>query len=136
MMRYLQKIVYEEDKNQFLQMVTAFQLEYADQSKFMDYFIRSWCAEDKMKVWSRSFKDRQYSHMLTNNYIESWHNQLKTVFLGRVRNKRLDKLVSVLVNDVEYYLNQEFERVVQGNGAMSPFFKQQRLRELEAEEVD
>ncbi|KAG1452047.1 hypothetical protein G6F57_016016 [Rhizopus arrhizus] len=94
------------------------------------------CTEDKVKVWSRSFKDRQYSHMLTNNYIESWHNQLKTVFLGRVRNKRLDKLVFVLVKDVDYYLNQEFERVVQGNGAMSPFFKQQRLRELEAEEVD
>ncbi|KAG1519856.1 hypothetical protein G6F52_008218 [Rhizopus delemar] len=94
------------------------------------------CTEDKVKVWSRSFKDRQYSHMPTNNYIEPWHSQLKTVFLGRVRNKRLDKLVFVLVNDVEYYLNQEFERVVQGNDAMSPFFKQQRLRELEAEEVD
>ncbi|KAG1562966.1 hypothetical protein G6F47_000554 [Rhizopus delemar] len=120
----------------FLQMITAFQLDYGDQSKFMDYFTRNWYTKDKMKVWSRSFKGRQYSHMLTNNYIESWHNQLKTMFLGRVRNKRLDKLVFVLVNDVEYYLNQEFERVVQGNGTMSPFFKQQRLRELEAEEVD
>ncbi|KAG1543115.1 hypothetical protein G6F47_011492 [Rhizopus delemar] len=49
MMRYLQKIVYEEDKDQFLQMVTAFQLVYADQSKFMDYFTRNWCTEDKMK---------------------------------------------------------------------------------------
>ncbi|KAG1017115.1 hypothetical protein G6F43_014440 [Rhizopus delemar] len=68
MMRYLQKIVYEEDKDQFLQMVTAFQLEYADRSKFMDYFTGSWCTEDKMKVWSRSFKGRQYSHMLTNYY--------------------------------------------------------------------
>ncbi|KAG1056753.1 hypothetical protein G6F43_001373 [Rhizopus delemar] len=84
MMRCLQKIVYEEDKDQFLQMVTSFQLEYAD----------------------------------------------------RIRNKRLDKLVFVLVNDVEYYPNQEFERVVQENGAMSPFFKQQRWRKLEAEEVD
>jgi hypothetical protein len=61
--------------------------------------------------------------MITNNFIESWHNQLKTVFLGRVRNK----LTFVLVNDVEYYLM----RVFQGNGAMSSFFKQQRLRELE-----
>ncbi|EIE76945.1 hypothetical protein RO3G_01649 [Rhizopus delemar RA 99-880] len=30
MMRCLQKIVYEEDKDQFLQMITAFELEYAD----------------------------------------------------------------------------------------------------------
>ncbi|KAI8379048.1 hypothetical protein BD560DRAFT_432599 [Blakeslea trispora] len=74
--------------------------------------------------------------MLTNNYIESWHNQLKIIFLGRVQNKRLDKLTFVLVNDVEYYLGQEFERVVQGNGAMSPFFEQQRIRKLVAEEVD
>ncbi|KAG2192873.1 hypothetical protein INT47_006045 [Mucor saturninus] len=57
-----------------------------------------------------------------------------TWFLGRVRNKRLDKLVFVLVNDVEYYLLQEFERAIQGNGALSPFFKQQRIRELEAED--
>ncbi|OBZ81889.1 hypothetical protein A0J61_10062, partial [Choanephora cucurbitarum] len=35
-----------------------------------------------------------------------------------------------------YYLSQEFERVVQGNGAMLPFFKQQRIRELAAEEVN
>ncbi|KAG1504538.1 hypothetical protein G6F52_012175 [Rhizopus delemar] len=109
MMRYLQKIVYEEGKDQFLQMVTAFQLKYADQSKFMDYFTRSWCTEDKMKVWSRSFKDRQYSHMLTNNYIESWHNQLKTVFLGRSGPRKWRNVT---------------------------FFKQQRLRELEAEEAD
>lgn len=136
MMSYLQSIVYEEDLDQFHQKVIGFQEEYADQTKFMDYFVKNWCTEDKFKVWSRSYKDIQFSHMLTNNFIESWHNQLKTVFLGRVRNKRLDKLVFVLVNDVEYYLLQEFERVIQGNGAMSPFFKQQRIRELEAEEVD
>lgn len=65
--------------------------------------------------------------MLTNNYIESWHSQLKTIFLGRARNKRLDKLTFVLVNDVEYYLTQEFERVLQDNDAMCGFFKQQRF---------
>lgn len=136
MTNFLQTIVYEEDLDQFHHKIVAFQEEYADQVKFMDYFVKNWCTEDRFKVWSRSYKERQFSHMLTNNYIESWHNQLKNVFLGRVRNKRLDKLVFVLVNDVEYYLTQEFERVLQGNGAMSPFFKQQRIREMEAEEVD
>ncbi|KAG1048415.1 hypothetical protein G6F43_009191 [Rhizopus delemar] len=134
--KHLASVSVPEDKDQFLQMVTVFQLEYAHQSKLMDYFTRNWCIEDKMKVWSRSFKNRRNSRMLTNNYIESWHNQLKTAFLGRVRNKRLDKLVFVLVNDIEYYFSQEFERAVQGNGAMSPFFKQQKLHVLEAEEVD
>ncbi|KAG2193588.1 hypothetical protein INT47_007391 [Mucor saturninus] len=108
MMSYLQRIVYEEDLDQFHQKIVGFQEEYAEQTKFMDYFVKNWCTEDKFK----------------------------TVFLGRVRNKRLDKLVFVFVNDVEYYLLQEFERVIQGNGAMSLFFKQQRIRELEAEEID
>ncbi|KAI7869413.1 uncharacterized protein EV154DRAFT_571192 [Mucor mucedo] len=134
MRSYLQRIVYEEDLDQSHQRIIGFQEEYADQTKFMVYFVKNWCTEDKFKVWSRSYKDIQFSHMLTNNFIESCHNQLKTVFLGRVRNKRLDKLVFVLVNDVEHYLLQEFERVIQGNGAMSPFFKQQRIRELEAED--
>ena len=136
MMSSLQKIVYEEDLDTFHQRIVSFQEEFADQEKFMDYFVKNWCTEEKFQIWSRSYKDRQYSHMLTNNFIESWHNQLKTVFLGRARNKRMDKLTFVLVNDVEYYLTQEFERVLQGNGAMSAFIKQQRIREMEAEEVD
>ncbi|KAI8379066.1 uncharacterized protein BYT42DRAFT_495541, partial [Radiomyces spectabilis] len=47
-----------------------------------------------------------FTDMETSNYIESWHNQLKTtylqsfIFLKADRNRRLDRLVYILVNDV------------------------------------
>ncbi|OAD72400.1 hypothetical protein PHYBLDRAFT_65555 [Phycomyces blakesleeanus NRRL 1555(-)] len=62
--------------------------------------------------------------------------KLKTVFMKRSRNKRLDKLVFILVHDAEYYLTQEYKRVMSNNRAMSSFTRQQRIREIEAEEVD
>lgn len=37
---------------------------------------------------------------------------------------------------MEYYLNQNFEQVLQDHGAMSRFFKQRQLREMEAEEIE
>jgi hypothetical protein len=132
----LKKILYEENIDEFHHKIVAFQEEYSDQEKFMDYFDKHWCNENQFQIWSRSYHCRQFSHMLTNNFIESWHNQLKTIFMRRSRNKSLDKLVFILVNDVEYYLNQEFERVLSNNGAMSAFTKQQRVRQMEAEEID
>ncbi|OAD79041.1 hypothetical protein PHYBLDRAFT_62194 [Phycomyces blakesleeanus NRRL 1555(-)] len=58
------------------------------------------------------------------------------MFMKRSRNKRLDKLIFIWIHDVEYYLTQEYERVMSNNGAMSSFTRQQRIREMEAEEVD
>ncbi|OAD68579.1 hypothetical protein PHYBLDRAFT_73743 [Phycomyces blakesleeanus NRRL 1555(-)] len=136
MMRYLQDIVYEDDLDQFRQKLVEFKSEFSDQELFLDYFEKNWCTEKKFKIWSHAYHECQFSHMLTNNYIELWHNQLKTVFMKRSRNKRLDKLVFILVHDVEYYLTQEYERVMSNNRTMSSFTRQQRIREIEAEEVD
>ncbi|OAD77053.1 hypothetical protein PHYBLDRAFT_68138 [Phycomyces blakesleeanus NRRL 1555(-)] len=136
MMKSLQEIIYEEDIDEFHHKIVQFKEEFDDQESFLDYFERNWCTEAKFKIWSRAYHERQFSHMLTNNYIESWHNQLKTVFMKRSRNKRLDKHVFVLVHDVEYYLTQEYERIMSNNGPMSSFTRQQRICEMEAEEVD
>ena len=40
------------------------------------------------------------TNMETNNYIENWYNQLKTNYLQRNRNRRLDRLIFILVDDV------------------------------------
>ncbi|OAD78862.1 hypothetical protein PHYBLDRAFT_140913 [Phycomyces blakesleeanus NRRL 1555(-)] len=86
--------------------------------------IKNWCTENKFKLWSRAYFECQFSHMFTNNYIESWHNQLKTVFMKRFRNKRLDKLIFIFVHNVEYYLSQKYDRVMSNNEAMSAFTRE------------
>ncbi|KIJ25084.1 hypothetical protein M422DRAFT_193889, partial [Sphaerobolus stellatus SS14] len=37
----------------------------------------------------------------TNNYIESWHSNLKANYLGRGRKHRLDYMIRILTQDVE-----------------------------------
>jgi hypothetical protein len=71
----------------------------------------------------------------TNNYIESWYNQLKTSYLQRIRNRRVDKLVYILVNDVEEGFLSNIGRIRMNIGRMGPEAREVRRRELEAEEV-
>ena len=73
--------------------------------------------------------------MFTNNYIESWHNQLKTVYFSRRRINRLDHLTFVLVNDVEFHFAEERERIMFNNGRMGPEQNEQAKRSFFVREV-
>ena len=72
--------------------------------------------------------------METNNYVENWHNQLKTSYLQRRRNRRVDRLMYILVNDVEEDFISNINRIRMNVGRMRPEAREAR-RELEAEEV-
>ena len=72
--RALSKIVYENDLETFHQKINQFIVDYAAHGELINYLRRNWFREDVMKVWSRAYHGNQFSHMLTNNYIESWHN--------------------------------------------------------------
>ncbi|CEG70857.1 hypothetical protein RMATCC62417_06678 [Rhizopus microsporus] len=73
--------------------------------------------------------------MKTNNYVESWHNQVKTSYLQRRRNRRVGRLVCILINDVEEDFISNINRIRMNVGRMGPEAREARRRELEAEEV-
>ncbi|KAG1170381.1 hypothetical protein G6F70_001459 [Rhizopus microsporus] len=50
--------------------------------------------------WTRAYQIQILTNVETNNYIESWHDQLKTNYLQRKRNRRLDRLIFILIDDV------------------------------------
>ncbi|OAD66971.1 hypothetical protein PHYBLDRAFT_174679 [Phycomyces blakesleeanus NRRL 1555(-)] len=63
----------------------------------------------------------EFHHKIVQ-FIEDFDNQESFLaFMKRNRNKRVDKLVFVLVHDVEYYLIQEYEHGMSNNGPMSSF---------------
>lgn len=64
--------------------------------------------------------------MLTNNFIESWHNQLKALYLKHIRNKRLDRLIFILTHEVESYFDRERERILSNSGRMAPLRTSER----------
>ena len=43
-----------------------------------------------------------FTNMETNNVFKRWHNQLKTYYFNSRRNRRVDTLIAVLVNDVDF----------------------------------
>ncbi|OAD01010.1 hypothetical protein MUCCIDRAFT_112436 [Mucor lusitanicus CBS 277.49] len=74
--------------------------------------------------------------METNNFVKSWHNQLKTGYLGRKKNRRIDRLVWILANDVGPDYINNLHRIKLNAGRMGPEQRRVRTREMKAEVIN
>jgi hypothetical protein len=116
--------------------IQEFKDRYQQQRDFITYLSDNWLAsEDIIGRWSSAFLDIEHHHMLTNNYIESWHNQGKTIWFKGQRNRRLDKLVFILTHSVQSYFDAEAERITMNSGRMGPIERDQAKRMLDARNV-
>ncbi|OAD67652.1 hypothetical protein PHYBLDRAFT_151168 [Phycomyces blakesleeanus NRRL 1555(-)] len=115
----LKNILIESDENEFLRKIQEFRLCIQSQQQFLAYFKRKWIGtEELLRRWGRPYVANDHQRYLTNNYMESWHNQLKTIYFGHTCIRRLDCLVFILTNDVEFFYNEEVERIYIQNGQM------------------
>ncbi|KAI9483611.1 MAG: hypothetical protein EXX96DRAFT_616579 [Benjaminiella poitrasii] len=114
MMHALKEMMWERRKPEFTVEPSQFiqDPEFVRIAEFMEYF------------------------QTTNNYIESWHNQLKTMYLKRKRNKRVDRLVYILVNDIEQDYIHTIQQISNNVGRMSPKERRRRRRELVAHAIN
>ncbi|KAI9480262.1 MAG: hypothetical protein EXX96DRAFT_633530 [Benjaminiella poitrasii] len=89
------EMIWERRKPEFT--VKLFQFiqdpEFVRITEFMEYFKQYYLDNDAFMMWTAAYQPQMYTNMETNNYIESWHNQLKTIHLKRKRNRRVDRLV-------------------------------------------
>lgn len=102
----------------------------------MEYFLVQWVNDGKYVHWTRSHRPNPYTNVTTNNYIESWHDQLKIVYLNQRRNQRLDFLIFTLGNEVEEDVKREISRLSLNVGQMSKTERMHRKEEIKAEEPD
>ena len=65
--------------------------------------------------------------------FQSWHNQLKTVYLKRKRTHRLDVLINLLVDDVSFDVTEEVKRLSVNVGRMGSTERRLRANEIKAE---
>ena len=65
--------------------------------KFWDYFISNY--HNRHEMWVLYW--RVHPRHNTNNYIESWHAVLKAKFLERKVQRRLNRLLHILLGDIE-----------------------------------
>ncbi|CAO3644781.1 unnamed protein product [Mucor hiemalis] len=132
----LKLLMWEKNEEVFLLGLISFRLKYSMYQDFLNYMDRAYLNRGKFVHWSAAFQPQVFSNMETNNYIESWHNQLKTTYLGRKRNRRVDRLIYILVNDIEPDYINNVCRISANVGRMGPEERRRRKRELEAENIN
>ncbi|CEP16772.1 hypothetical protein [Parasitella parasitica] len=132
----LKTLMWEKNQETFLLKLLAFYTKYSQYPEFLNYMDRTYLNREKFVHWSFAFQPQVYSNMETNNFVESWHNQLKTTYLGRKRNRRVDRLIHILVKDVEPDYIQNINRITLNVGRMGPEERRRRRRQLEAESIN
>ena len=135
----LRALMYEPDENTFQSLLGNF-LAYLNRNHtdFASYFQRFWIDSFGGKAvnrWAACYQPEIYTNMQTNNYVESWHNQLKTVYLKRKRVHRLDMLLNVLTSDVAADIQAEVMRLSVNIGKMGSNEHALRKEEMKAENV-
>ncbi|CAD6975703.1 unnamed protein product [Tilletia controversa] len=51
-------------------------------------------------MWSLAYRQHAHYGIDTNNYVESWHGNLKINYLGLIKKQRIDHVICVLTREV------------------------------------
>ncbi|KAI9362667.1 hypothetical protein BD770DRAFT_315986 [Pilaira anomala] len=132
----LESMMWEKDVGKFGRKLSEFFINTACYPEFLNYFKINYLDGDKYIQWCAAFQPQIYSNMETNNFVESWHNQLKSTYLERKRNIRADRLLYIIANDIGPDFIANTNRIQLNNiGRMGPEERRRRRRELDAESI-
>ena len=68
--------------------------------------------------WAMCYRNFPHAGTDTNMFVESYHNRLKTFYLNRKRNKRVDDLFNLLLNiEEDDYWRHKRDAVFSGPGS-------------------
>ena len=86
----------ERNENEFRVMLHNFMLHNQHQCpQFINYFSKFYAS--RYKLWAKCFRNFSHGATDTNMYCESFHNKLKTFYMQRKHNKRVDNLIEILL---------------------------------------
>ncbi|KIJ25137.1 hypothetical protein M422DRAFT_273914 [Sphaerobolus stellatus SS14] len=90
------------------------QVEWADQKAWLKYMAKEYIPTKER--WAQAWRQHAHEGIDTNNYIESWHSNLKRNYLGRIRRQRVDFLIRLLSEEIEPDYNRAHIRTGIGFG--------------------
>ncbi|KAI8980793.1 hypothetical protein BDB01DRAFT_709966, partial [Pilobolus umbonatus] len=131
----LKSMMWETNASEFTRILGEFCVNNACYPEFLNYFKINYLDDDKYIQWCAAFQPQTYTNMETNNFVESWHNQLKSTYMERKRNRRVDRLIFILINDIEADFVANTNRIQLNVGRMGPE-ERRRKRELDAEAIN
>lgn len=123
-------MVHCHDKIALQQHVAAFET-YMDENHlvtFKAYWLKDWKA--CIDMWSLAGLDegRRYFLIKTNNHTEAFYRLLKYMFLKQKRNRRVDSLIDMIINDVSQYYRMFLQQVAVNRIPLPKLNKQLSLR--------
>ena len=101
----LNKLMHCDNQDDFEVLWNEFDIKWRDDKdciEFYAYMLSRWYA--KIELWCKTWRSSWSFH--TNNYVESWHNQIKSFYLGR-SCCRVDRVIYTSVDLVELVPHQE-----------------------------
>ena len=71
----------------------------------------------RTEKWAMCFRNFPHAETDTNMFLESYHNRIKTFYLNRKRNKRLDDLFNLIlgIEEDDYWRNKRESILSNGN---------------------
>ncbi|KAG2197003.1 hypothetical protein INT47_006950 [Mucor saturninus] len=74
-------MMWERDRPVFTRQLTVFITENSVSWPFCSILKSRYLENDAFMRWSAAYQPAMYTNLETNNYVESWHNQLKAIYL-------------------------------------------------------
>ena len=80
-------------QNQLHQLTAKYSMMYPDLFEYLEtyYFNRT-------EKWAMCYRNFPHAETDTNMFLESYHNRLKTFYMKRKKNKRIDDLLNLLLH--------------------------------------
>lgn len=69
-----------------------------EHGKYLNYFVFGTIMES-FPIGVVHFNQEICTNMETNNFVESWHNELKTWYLGHPNHQHLNAIIAILVQE-------------------------------------
>ena len=81
----------------------------ATSPEFLNYFQNYYIS--RKENWAKCFRTGEFGNVHTNMFVESFHNQLKTIYFERKRNRRVDVLVETLLRIEKKIIHEPLRRL-------------------------
>ena len=86
--------------------VLRYQVSHPD---FVEYFKTNY--GKRAHEWALCYRTHEYANVNTNMFVESFHNKLKTIYFDRKLNRRLDRLIAILLQIENHMYIDHLKRV-------------------------
>ena len=95
MYRALCALLSERNENTFKSLCKNFCTLYSQYGDFISYFQQYYLS--RPFKWAMCYRNFPHANTNINMYVECFHNRLKTFFMERKPNKRIDDLIDMLL---------------------------------------